>query len=299
MTPLGKLHKLIEPHYPKPIGAGRPLIGLARMLRMYVAQQCFGLSDEGIEDAVYDSQAIRAFVGIDLGHESAPDSTTLLKFRHLLEAKDLTLQIFDTINVHLAEKGLMMREGTIVDATLIATPPSTKNKDGNRNPEMHQSKKGNDWHLGMKARIGVDAASGLVHTVVGTAVNVSDVTQAHALVHGDESAALGDAGYEGVEKRPENVGKPVTWHVAMKRSKRKALPNNKLRRMTEKLEHLKASVRAKVEHPFHVIKNLFRHRKTRYRGLAKNTAQLFTLFGFADLVLAGRQFKVTETRVAS
>ena len=298
-TPWGKLHKLIEPHYPKTGGPGRPPIGLARMLRMYVAQQCFGLSDEGVEDAIYDSQAILGFVGIDLNRESAPDATTLLKFRHLLEAKGITRKIFDTINGHLAEKGLMMREGTIVDATLIAAPPSTKNKDGERDPEMHQSKKGNDWHFGMKAHIGVDAASGLVHTLIGTAGNVADVTQAHALLHGNEIAALGDAGYQGVEKREENRGKSVTWHVAMKRSKRKALPNNKLGRMLEKLEHLKASVRAKVEHPFHVIKNLFRHRKTRYRGLAKNTAQLFTLFGLANLVLAGRRFTITETRNAS
>jgi len=218
--------------------------------------------DEGIKDAIYDSRAIRAFVGIDLGRESAPDAATLLKFRHLLEAQDLTRQIFDAINRHVAEKGLMMREGTIVDATLIAALPSTNNKDGKRDSEMYQSKKGNDWHFGMKAHIGVDAASGLVHTVVGTAGNVSDVTQAHALLHGDETAALGDAGYQSVEKRPENVGKAVTWHVAMKRSKRKALPKNKLGRMMEKLEHLKASVRAKVEHPFHVIKNLFRHRKS-------------------------------------
>ncbi len=299
ITPWKQLQQAIEPFYPKVVGAGRPPIGLARMLRMYVAQQCFGLSDEGIEDAIYDSQAIRAFVGIDLNRESAPDATTLLKFRHLLEAKGLTKKIFDTINGHLAEKGLMMREGTIVDATLIAAPPSTKNKDGKRDPEMHQSKKGNDWHFGMKAHVGVDAASGLVHTVIGTAGNVSDVTQAGSLLHGDESAALGDAGYQGVEKRAENLGKSVTWHVAMKRSKRKALPKNKLGRMLEKLEHLKASVRAKVEHPFHVIKNLFRHRKTRYRGLAKNTAQLFTLFGFANLVLAGRRFTITETRSAS
>ena len=299
VTPWEKLQRAIEPFYPKVVGAGRPPIGSARMLRMYVAQQCFGLSDEGIEDAIYDSQAIRAFVGIDLNRESAPDATTLLKFRHLLEAKGLTKKIFDTINGHLAEKGLMMREGTIVDATLIAAPPSTKNKDGKRDPEMHQSKKGNDWHFGMKAHVGVDAASGLVHTVIGTAGNVADVTQAGALLHGDESAALGDAGYQGVEKRAENLGKSVTWHVAMKRSKRKGLPKNKLGRMLNKLEHLQASVRAKVEHPFHVIKNLFRHRKTRYRGLAKNTAQLFTLFGFANLVLAGRRFTITEARSAS
>jgi IS5 family transposase len=271
------------------------------MLRMYVAQQCFGLSDEGIEDAIYDSQAIRGFVGIDLNRESAPDATTLLKFRRLLETNELTRGIFDTINGHLAAKGLIMREGTIVDATLIAASPSTKNKDKKRDPEMHQSKKGNDWHFGLKAHIGVDAAPGLTHTVVVTAGNVGDVTQAHAhaLLHGDEIAALGDAGYQGVEKREENHGKSVTWHVAMKRSKRKALPENKLGRRLEKLEHLKASVRAKVEHPFHVVKNLFRHRKVRYRGLAKNTAQLFTLFGFANLVLAGRRFTITETRVAS
>lgn len=299
VTPWAQLHQLIEPHYPKVEGAGRPPIGLSRMLRMYVAQQCFGLSDEGIEDAIYDSQAIRGFVGIDLNRESAPDATTLLKFRRLLEKHELTRRIFDTINGHLAAKGLIMREGTIVDATLIAASPSTKNKDKSRDPEMHQSKKGNDWHFGLKAHIGVDAASGLTHTVVVTAGNVSDVTQAHALLHGDEVAALGDAGYQGVEKREENQGKAVTWHVAMKRSKRKELPNNKLGRQIEKLEHLKASVRAKVEHPFHVVKNLFKHRKARYRGLAKNAAQLFTLFGFANLVLAGRRFTVTETRVAS
>ena len=190
-----------------------------------------------------------------------------------------------------------MREGIIVDATLISAPQSTKNKHGKSDPEMHQSKKANNWHFGMTAHIAVDAESGLVHTVVGTAGNVSDVTQAHALLHGDETAAIGDASYKGVEKRTENVGKAVKWHVAMKRSKRKALPNNKLGRMIEKLEHLQARMCAKVEHPFDVIKNLFRHRKTRYRGLAKNTAQLFTLFGFANLILAGQRFDVTKTRV--
>ena len=298
-APWTQLEQLIEPFYPRVSGAGRRPIGIARMLRMYVAQQCFGLSDEGIEDAIYDSQAIRGFVGIDLNRESAPDATTLLKFRRLLETHELTRKIFDTINGHLAAQGLMMREGTIVDATLIAASPSTKNKDGKRDPEMHQSKKGNDWHFGLKAHIGVDAASGLVHTLIGTAGNVSDVTQAHALLHGDEVAAMGDAGYQGVEKREENLGKSVSWHVAMKRTKRKALPNNKLGRMTEKLEHLKASVRAKVEHPFHVVKNLFLDRKARYRGLAKNTAQLYTLFGLANLVLAGRQFRISETQAPS
>lgn len=185
---------------------------------------------------------------------------------------------------------MMMREGTIVDATLIAAPPSTKNKDGKRDPEMHPSKKGNDWHFGMKAHVGVDAASGLVHTVIGTDGNVADAT--HALPHGD-------AGYQGVEKRLENICKSVTWHVAMKRSKRKALPNNKLGRLMEKLEHLKASVRAKVEHPSHVVKNRFRHRRMRYRGLAKNTTQPYTLFAFANLLLAGRRFTITESHSPS
>jgi IS5 family transposase len=288
VTPWAVLEKTLVPFYPSSGGRGRPPIGLARMLRMYVAQQCFGLSDEGIEDALYDSQAIRHFVGIDLSRESAPDATTLLNFRHLLERHQLTESIFNAINGHLAEKGLLLREGTIIDATLIAAPPSTKNKDGKRDPEMHQSKKGKQWYFGMKAHIGVDAQSGLVHTVIGTAGNVSDITQAQALLHGDETDVFGDAGYQGVEKREENLEAPVTWHVAMKPGKRKTLPGSALGDLLERIEHAKASIRAKVEHPFHVVKNLFGHRKTRYKGLAKNTAQLFSLFGLANLMLARR-----------
>lgn len=289
-APWPELLAALLPYYPKGEGRGRPPVGLERMLRMYIAQQCFGLSDEGIEDAIYDSQSIRGFVGIDLTHESSPDATTLLKFRRLLEKHNLTRRIFDEINAHLARRGLMMREGTIVDATLIAAPPSTKNRDEKRDPEMHQSKKGKNWYFGMKAHIGVDAKSGLAHTLVTTAGNVSDVTQTHKLLHGEEAMVFGDAGYQGADKRAENAGKTVTWHIAMKRSVRKALKKTPLGRVKEKLEKAKASVRAKVEHPFHVLKNLFRHRKTRYRGLAKNTAQLFTLFAFANLVLAGRTF---------
>ena len=241
----------------------------------------------------------RRIVGIDLNRESAPDATTRLNFRHLLESHELTESIFNTINGHLAEKGLLLREGTIVDATLIAAPPSTKNKDGKRDPDMHQSKKGKQWHFGMKAHIGVDARSGLVHTVIGTAGNVSDVTQAQALLHGDETDAFGDAGYQGVEKREESFECPVTWHVAMRPSKRKALPATPLGGLLERLEHTKASIRAKVEHPFHVVKNLFRHRKTRYKGLAKNTAQLFSLFGLANLFMARRWLLDAHTQVAS
>jgi len=288
VTPWAELENVIAPHYPTSGGRGRPPIDLTRMLRMYVAQQCFGLSDEGAEDALYDSQAIRRFVGVDLGRETAPDATTLLNFRHLLEAYQLTESIFNTINAHLAEKGLFLREGTIVDATLIAAAPSSKNKEGKRDGEMHQTKKGNQWHFGMKAHIGVDAQSGLVHTVVGTAANVHDITQAQALLHGDETDAFGDAGYQGVEKREESLELPVTWHVAMRPGKRKALPKTAEGELLERIEHTKASIRAKVEHPFHVVKNLFHHRKTRYKGLAKNTAQLFTLFGFANLMLARR-----------
>ena len=295
------LAQTITPFYPSSggRGRGRPPIGLGRMLRMYIAQQCFGLSDEGIEDALYDSQAIRRFVGIDLSRESAPDATTLLNFRHLLESHQLTESIFNAINGHLAAKGLLLREGTIVDATLIAAPPSTKNKAGQRDPEMHQSKKGKQWYFGMKAHIGIDAQSGLVHTVIGTAGNVSDVTQAQALLHGDETDAFGDSGYQGVEKRPESLELPVTWHVAMRPGKCKGLPGTALGDLLEQIEHAKASIRAKVEHPFHVVKNLFGHRKTRYQGLAKSTAQLFSLFGLANLVLARRWLLSANGQVAT
>lgn len=184
VTPWSALVAAIAPIYPKGDGRGRPPIGVGRILRMYFAQQCFGLSDEGIEDAIDDSQAIRNFVGIDLNREAAPDATTLLKFRRLLEKHNLTRRIFDEINTHLASKGLMMLEGTIVDATLIAAPPSTKNRDEKRDPKMHQSKKGKTWHFGMKAHIGVDAETGLAHMLVTTAGNVSDVNQNHKLLHG-------------------------------------------------------------------------------------------------------------------
>ena len=298
ITPWAALVAALLPYYPKGDGRGRPPIGLERMLRMYIVQQCLGLSDEGIEDAIYDSQSIRGFVGIDLTHESAPDATTLLKFRRLLEQHNLTRRIFNEINGHLANKGLVMREGTIVDATLIAAPPSTKNRDGERDPEMHQSKKGKDWHFGMKAHVGVDMATGLVHTVVGTAGNVADVTQAHALLHGGEQVVLGDAGYQGVDKRPENVGKVITWCTAMRPSKRKALTEGVLGSALDKAEQVKASLRAKVEHCFHVVKCLFKHRKTRYRGLTKNGAQLLSLFGLANLVLARRYLGREHTQVA-
>lgn len=298
-TPWTSLLNVIAPYYPVSGRRGHPPIGLERMLRMYIVQQCFGFSDEGAEDAVYDSQAIRRFVGIDLNREAAPDATTLLKFRHLLEAHRLTESIFAAINTHLAERGLFLREGTIVDATLIAAAPSTKNREGKRDSEMHQTKKGKQWHFGMKVHIGADAQSGLVHTLIGTPANVHDVTQAQALLHGDETDVFGDAGYLGVEKREENLALPVTWHIAMRPSKRKALPKTAAGELMEKLEHAKASIRAKVEHPFHVVKNLFMHRKTRYKGMAKNKAQMFSLFGLANLLLARRWLCGSDSQIAS
>jgi IS5 family transposase len=299
VTPWSALVAEIRPFYPQGEGRGRPPIGLERMLRMYIAQQCFGLSDEGIEDAIYDSQAIRRFVGIDLSHESAPDATTVLKFRRLLETNKLTERIFAAINTLLATKGLLLKEGTVVDATIIAAPSSTKNRDGERDPEMHQAKKGNQWHFGMKAHIGVDADTGITHTLVTTPANTADVTQAHALLHGREVDAFGDAGYRGVEKREENRDSKVDWYVALRPGKRRALPDTPLGRLAEKVEQFKASVRAKVEHPFHIVKNVFCLKKVRYRGLAKNTAQLFTLFGLANLLIAKRRLFALHSQGAS
>jgi IS5 family transposase len=299
VTPWSALVAEIEPFYPRGTGRGRPPIGVERMLRMYIAQQCFGLSDEGIEDAIYDSQAIRGFVGIDLARESAPDATTLLKFRRSLEKHNLTERIFAAINTLLAVKGLMLKEGTVVDATIIAAPSSTKNQSGERDPEMHQTKKGNQWHFGMKAHIGVDAESGITHTLVTTPGNTNDVTQAHALLHGDEKVVFGDAGYQGIEKREESQNSDVQWEVAMRPGKRKALPDTAIGRLQEKIEKLKASVRAKVEHPFHIVKNIFGMKKVRYRGLAKNTAQLYTLFGLANLLIAKRRLFALNARGAS
>jgi IS5 family transposase len=288
VTPWAELAEQIEPFYPKGGGRGRPPIGLQRMLRMTIAQQCFGLSDEGTEDALYDSQALRQFVGIDLAREDAPDATTLLKFRRLLEAHRLTERIFAAINAHLTERGLILKEGTVVDATIIAAPSSTKNREGRRDPEMHQTRKGNQWCFGMKAHIGADMDTGLVHSPATTPANAADVACAHALLHGEGRLALGDAGYRGVDRRPEHQGRAVQWEVALRPGQRQALPKNRAGRQAERIEQLKARVRALVEHPFHWIKNIFGLKKVRYRGLAKNTAQLFTLFALANLMIARR-----------
>jgi IS5 family transposase len=289
VVPWARLCAVIEPHYPQG-RRGRPPMGIERMLRIYFLQQWYALADEALEDALYDSQALRTFAGIDLSVEAVPDATTLLKFRHLLEAHDLTQAIFGEVSALLSERKLLMKEGTIVDATIIAAPSSTKNARKERDPEMHQTRKGNQWYFGMKAHIGVDAQSGLVHRVSGTAAHVADIAQTHALLHGQEKKVHADAGYLGVEKREEIAAghAGIEWHVAAKRGKVQAMAEGLVKELTRRLEKAKAQVRARVEHPFHVLKNLFRHRKARYRGLARNTAQLHSLFALVNLFIARR-----------
>jgi IS5 family transposase len=289
VIPWVKLLAVIEPFYPKG-ERGRPPVGLERMLRVYFLQQWYGLADEALEDALYDSQALREFARIDLAAEGVPDATTLSKFRRLLETHNLCKGLFTAINADLSARGLMLREGTLVDATLIAAPPSTKNKEKQRDPEMHPTRKGNQWYFGLKAHIGADRDSKLVHTVVVTAANVADVTQTAALLHGQERQVHADAGYTGVEKRTEIVAlkRPIAWQIARKRGQIKTMAEGAEKETLKAVEKAKASVRAFVEHPFHILKNIFRHRKVRYRGLAKNGHQLYTLFGLANVVIGAR-----------
>jgi IS5 family transposase len=289
VIPWKQLLAVIKPHYPKG-QRGRPPVGLERMLRVYFLQQWYGLADEALEDALYDSQALQQFARMDLSAEGVPDATTLLNFRHLLETHDLCKGLFHAINADLTARGLLLREGTLVDATLIAAPPSTKNKEKQRDPEMHQTKKGNQWYFGMKAHIGADRDSKLVHTVVVTAANVADITKTAELLHGAEQQVHADAGYTGVEKRAEIVAleRKIDWQIAGKRGAIKAMAEGAEKEAIKAVEKAKASVRAFVEHPFHIVKNLFRHRKARYRGLAKNGHQLYTLFGLANVMIGSR-----------
>jgi transposase, IS5 family len=297
VVPWQRLIVLIEPHYPRSGRVGRPPIGVPRMLRMYFLQQWYSMSDEALEDALYDSQAMREFVGIDLAREQVPDATTLLKFRRLLEQHELTKAMFEEVNALLAKRGLLMREGTLVDATIIAAPSSTKNKEKQRDPEMHQTKKGDQWYFGMKAHIGADAESGLVHSVHVTSANESDIAHTHELLHGQERRVHADAGYCGVDKRPEivaaqaegRIGAKVQWLVAAKRGSLKAMPEGALKELTVLVERKKAQIRSLVEHPFHVVKNLFGHKKVSYKGLAKNRARMFSLFALANLVIVKRR----------
>jgi len=253
IMPWARLVAVIEPHYPSG-RRGRPPIGIERMLRMSFLQQWYALADEALEDAIYDSQALRTFAGIDLSVEGVPDATTLLHFRHLLEEHELTQRIFEEVGALLAEKKLTLREGTIVDATMIAAPSSTKNERRERDPQMQQAKKGHQWYFGMKAHLGGDADSGLAHSLSVTAANVSDLAQTHALLHGQEKVVYADAGYVGVEKRPEIVSAHggVRFEVAAKRGKIKAMAEGTLKNLQLALEKVKAQVRARVEPPFHI-----------------------------------------------
>jgi transposase, IS5 family len=285
VVPWADLVMLIAPYAPEG-KRGRPPFAVEAMLRIHFLQQWFGLSDPAMEEALHDVPLYREFAGLDNWTVRLPDESTILRFRHLLEKHKLAAEILALVNDILRDKGVMLRAGTVVDATLISAPSSTKNASGERDPEMHQSKKGNQWYFGMKAHIGVDAESGLVHTVRGTAGNVSDVLEANSLLHGEETDAFGDAGYQGVHKRPD-ARAGMNWHVAMKPGHRRVLDKNKpLDALIDQVERIKAGIRAKVEHPFRVIKRQFGYTKVRYRGLRKNTAQLMTLFALSNLWMA-------------
>jgi IS5 family transposase len=291
---------MIKPYYPTG-KRGRPPKGINLMLRMYLLQIWFNIVDEALEETIYDSYAMRQFMGLDFSKDDVPDATTLLTFRHLLEAHNLQEALFETINGILETNGKIMRGGTIVDATIIEAPTSTKNTSHSRDPEMHQAKKGNEWHFGMKAHIGVDAGSGMVHSVETTAANVSDVEEAHELIRPDDDFVSGDAGYKGLEKREEiiNDEKLATkeYRINEKKGARQKREDKIYKEPMKHLdyigqpnwdahiEYLKSKVRCKVEHVFAIVKGLFGYRKVVYKGLKKNTARLYMLFASANLLI--------------
>lgn len=280
VMPWDKLEAAIDPFYPK-AGNGRRPYPLSSMLRIYCLQQWYALSDPAMEESLYEIASMRRFAQINI--DTVPDETTLLNFRHLLEKNKLTEALFHTINQYLAAKGLALKQGTIVDATLINAPSSTKNAKGKRDPDMHQTKKGNQWYFDMKAHIGVDSQSGLVHHVHATPANTADVTEVDHLLHGNERDVFADAGYIGVHKRKEHENRDINWWIAMRPGKRKVLTQSADDRWVETVEKVKAKIRAKVEHPFRVIKQQFGFSKVRYKGLSKNTSQLYMLFALSNI----------------
>ena len=285
VVPWMRLLALIAPHYPKagPKG-GRPPMPIETMLRVYFLQQWYALSDPMAEEMLYDSDAMRRFAGIELGDDRIPDETTILNFRHLLEKHQLTEQLFAEVNRYLADQGITLRSGTLVDATIIDAPSSTKNKARARDPEMSSTKKGNDWYFGMKAHVGVDADSGTVHSLETTTAKVHDSRVWDELLHGEEASVWADKGYVSAEREAAFCKNGKVWGVM-----RKAPKGGKLDELDEVTNRIIAMVRAKVEHPFRVLKRQFGHVKTRYRGLAKNRAQLFTLFALGNLFLVRRR----------
>ena len=285
VVPWLELLGLIEPHYPK-AGNGRRPYPLITMLRIYFLQQWYQLSDPGAEEALYDIQSMRAFAGLELGRDAIPDETTILNFRHLLERHDLTKALFDKVAGHLEDKGALLRGGTILDATLIAASPSTKNKSGKRDPEMSQSKKGNEWYFGMKVHVGVDAKSGLVHTGGVTTGKTHDAKVMDNLIREDDRCVFGDKGYVNERKKRAARRAGVYWGVKDQRK-----PGRQLSASQRKRNRRNGSVRAKVEHIFRVLKCQFGYRRVRYRGIAKNGAQVFTLLALANLYLARRRLQ--------
>jgi IS5 family transposase len=279
VVPWAELQALVEPHYPK-AGNGRRPVGLSIMLRTYFMQQWFNLSDPGVEEAFYESATLRRFAGVDLGVAPAPDETTVLRFRHLLEQYDLCGAMLEAVNLHLEAKGIRIATGTIVDATIIHAPSSTKNEKKERDPAMHQTKKGNQWYFGLKAHIGVDSKEGTVHSVATSAANVSDVHMLPDLLHGEERKVWGDGGYQGQTKAIQQAA-PKAQDMTCKRTKFK----NYVDEVAKKKNTTKSRVRAKVEHVFRILKRVFGFDKVRYRGIAKNHHRLCANFALINLYL--------------
>jgi len=281
VVPWAALLAVIEPHYPTTGRRGRPPMPLATMLRLYFMQQWYALSDPAMEDALYEIESMRRFARLDLADDAIPDETTILKFRHLLEKHGLTSQMMDVINTTLEQRGLLLKGGTMVDATIIHAPPSTKNKDRQRDPEMHQTKKGNQWYFGMKIHVGADVRSGLAHTVLVTPANAADISQLPDLLREDDRAVFGDKGYVNNEFKRQGRKTGVFWGVSLKASKA-----HRLTAANKRFNHKMSSIRARVEHLFRVIKRQFGYTKVRYKGIAKNAAQVFSLIGLTNLYLA-------------
>ena len=284
LVPWKRLESIIKPHYPK-AGNGRRPYPLSTMLRIHCMQNWYSLSDPAMEDALYEIASMRLFASLSLD-KAIPDHTTIMNFRHLLERKGLARKLFKEVNQWLTEANVLLKEGTLVDATIIEAPTSTKNKAGERDPEMHQTKKGNEWHFGMKAHIGVDARTGITHSFTTTAANEHDLNQAGNLLHGEEEFIFADAGYRGTEKREELQGVKAGWYIAEQPGKIRALKKHpRINKRQLRTEYLKASIRAKVEHPFLIIKCQFGFVKARYRGLLNNDSKLAMLFTLANIVV--------------
>lgn len=280
LIPWKRLEKRLRRHYPKGEN-GRPPYPLSVMLRVHCMQLFYNLSDPEMEDALYEIESMRRFAGLRLS-DRLPDETTILNFRHFLERHKIGEKLFDEVKSHLNEHGLMLREGSIVDASIIAAPSSTKNQKGERDPQMHQTRKGKQWYFGMKVHVGVDDALGLIHSLETTPANTHDLEMADRLLHGDEQRVFGDAGYRGIEKRAEHEDRTVDWYIAERPGKRKAMdPDGAAARA----ERIKAQIRAKVEHPFRHLKRLFGYDKVRYRGLPKNRNRLCVLAAFSNLLI--------------